>query len=50
MINKGLRMIKKDYVENWEDFEKLITTLENENVPINVFFTGVKNELGKLFN
>lgn len=40
-------MVKKHYVKNWEDFEKLVTTLENEKVPINVFFTGDKNELGE---
>jgi hypothetical protein len=50
MIKRGLRMVKKHYVKNWEDFEKLVTTLENEKVPINVLFTGDKNELGKLFN
>lgn len=41
-------MVKRHYVKNWDDFEKLVTALEREKLPINVFFTGDKNELGKL--
>jgi len=41
-------MVKRHYAKNWEDFEKLVTALESEKLPINVFFTGDKNELGKL--
>lgn len=41
------RMVKKHHVKNWEEFEKLVTGLESEKQPINVFFSGDKNELGE---
>jgi len=40
-------MVKKHHVKGWEQFEALVTTLESEKKPINVFFTGDKNELGE---
>ena len=41
------RMVKKHHVRGWEEFEKLVTSLESEKQPINVFFSGDKNELGE---
>lgn len=41
------RMVKKHHVKGWEEFEKLVTSLEKEKVPVNVFFTGDKDEQGE---
>lgn len=40
-------MVKKYHVKGWEEFEKLVQGLESEKQPINVFFSGDKNELGE---
>lgn len=39
-------MVKRHHVKGWEEFEKLVTGLEAEKKPINVFFTGDKDESG----
>jgi len=41
-------MVVRHFVKGWDEFEKLVVTLEKEKKAINVFFTGDKNELGKL--
>lgn len=47
-MNRILRMApKKHYVKGWEEFEKLVTSLEPEKKPINVFFSGDKDESGE---
>lgn len=45
-MSKILRMVRKHHVKGWEEFEKLATSLEVEKKPINVFFTGDKDESG----
>lgn len=45
---KTARMVQKYYVKGWEEFEKLAVSLESQKKPINVFFTGDKDELGML--
>lgn len=40
-------MVNKHFVKGWEEFEKLVLNLEKEKKPINIFFTGDKNELGE---
>jgi len=39
-------MVNKHYVKGWDEFETLVTRLEPEKKPINVFFTGDKDESG----
>lgn len=43
------RMVKKHHVKGWEEFEKLVTVLEAEKKPINIFFSGDKNEQGERY-
>lgn len=43
---KSIRMVKRHFVKGWQEFETLVAELEKEKQPINVFFTGDKNELG----
>ena len=33
-------MVNKHFVKGWEEFEKLVVSLEAEKKPINVFFSG----------
>lgn len=40
-------MVIKHHVKGWEEFEKLVVSLEGEKKPINVFFTGDKDESGE---
>jgi Eukaryotic protein of unknown function (DUF953) len=40
-------MVTKHHVKGWADFEKLVTSLEAEKKPINVFFSGDKDEKGE---
>lgn len=40
-------MVQRHFVKGWEEFEKLVTSLESKKQPINVFFTGDKDELGR---
>ncbi|CAG9797043.1 unnamed protein product [Chironomus riparius] len=47
MLKAGQRMVKRHFVKNFDEFEKLVVELEKDKVPINVFFTGDKNELGE---
>lgn len=47
MLKRGLTMVKRHFVKNWNDFEELVVQLEKDKIPINVFFTGDKNELGR---
>lgn len=35
------------FILGWEEFEKLVVELEKERKPINVFFTGDKDESGQ---
>lgn len=39
-------MVKKHFVKGWNEFETLVADLEKEKKPINVFFTGDKDEQG----
>lgn len=41
------RMVRKHHVKGWTEFETLVTSLEKEGWPINVFFSGDKNEQGE---
>lgn len=43
---KFLKMVQKHHVKGWEEFEKLVNVLEVGKKPINVFFTGDKDESG----
>lgn len=40
-------MVKRHFVKNWDEFEKLVVELEKEKLPINVLFTGDKEESGE---
>ncbi|XP_070491056.1 thioredoxin domain-containing protein 17-like [Chironomus tepperi] len=40
-------MVKRHFVKNWDEFEKLVVQLEKDKLPINVFFTGDKDESGE---
>lgn len=40
-------MVKRHHVKGWEEFEKLVVGLEKEKKPINVFFSGDKDESGE---
>lgn len=42
-------MATRHSVKGWEEFEKLVTSLESQKKPINVFFTGNKDELGERY-
>lgn len=44
---KIARMVKRHHVKGWEEFEKLVVGLESEKKPINVFFSGDKDESGE---
>lgn len=39
-------MVQKHFVKGWDEFEKKVLDLEKEKKPINVFFTGDKDEQG----
>ena len=43
---RNLRMVQRHFVKGWDEFEKLAVELEKERKPINVFFTGDKDESG----
>lgn len=43
---RRLIMAQKHYVKGWDEFEKLVVELEKQKKPINVFFTGDKDESG----
>jgi hypothetical protein len=40
------KMVQKHFVKGWTEFETLVKSLEPEKKPINVFFTGDKDEQG----
>lgn len=44
---RNFKMLQRHYVKGWEEFEKLVLELEKSKKPINVFFTGNKDESGK---
>lgn len=41
------KMVRRHEVKGWNDFVSLVEKLEIEKKPINVLFTGDKNELGE---